>query len=75
MKKFINAISKSMKGSFLPKSLGEERILKGINESLEKLDYYGLECDKRNMKGDISALNKDFNKATQKAKINFSSIL
>lgn len=41
MKKFIKAITKSMQGSLLPKRVSEEQIVKEINDSLKKLDYYG----------------------------------
>lgn len=75
MKKFIKAITKSMKGSSLPKKASEEQIVKEINNSLKKLDYYGTDHDKKNMKEDVSSFNRDFNKATREAKIKFESAL
>lgn len=75
MKKFIKEISKSMQGSFLPKETSEERIVKEINESLKELDFYGSECDKKNMRKDVVSFNKDFNQATKEAKIKFELAL
>lgn len=64
-----------MKGSFLPKKVREDQILKEINDSLEDLRFYGSECDKKNMKEDAAAFNKDFRKATEEAKIKFEPVL
>lgn len=75
MKKFIKAITKSMQGSLLPKRVSEEQIVKEINDSLKKLDYYGTDHDKKNMKEDVSSFNRDFNKATREAKIKFEPAL
>lgn len=75
MKKFIKEITKSMQGSFMPKEASEEQIVKEINDSLKKLDFYGSAYDKKNMKEDISALNREFNRATKEAKIKFELAL
>lgn len=75
MKKFIKEITKSMQGSLLPKRVGEELIVKGISDSLKKLDYYGAEHDKKNMKEDMASFNRDFNKATKEAKFKFEPAL
>ena len=75
MKKFIKAITKSMQGSLLPKKASEEQIVKEINDSLKKLDYYGTDHDKKNMKEDVSSFNRDFNKATREVKIKFEPAL
>ena len=75
MKKFIKAITKYMQGSLLPKKASEEQIVKEINDSLKKLDYYGTDHDKKNMKEDVSSFNRDFNKATREAKIKFEPAL
>nr|DAN21464.1 MAG TPA_asm: hypothetical protein [Bacteriophage sp.] len=75
MKKFIKEITKSMQGSLLPKRVSEEQIVKEINDSLKKLDYYGTDHDKKNMKEDVSSFNRDFNKATREAKIKFEPAL
>lgn len=75
MKKFIKAITKSMQGPLLPKKASEEQIVKEINDSLKKLDYYGTDHDKKNMKEDVSSFNRDFNKATREAKIKFEPAL
>lgn len=71
MKKFIKEITKSMQGSFLPKKTSRDRIVKEVSDSLSKLEYYGSINDKKNMRKDISAFNRDFNKATQEAKNKF----
>lgn len=75
MKKFVKEITKSMRGSFLPKETSEEQIVKEINDSLKKLDFYGSKCDKENMRKDVAAFNKDFNKATEEAKVKFELAL
>lgn len=75
MKKFIKEITKSMQGSFTPKKVSEEQIVKEINDSLKKLDFYGSKCDKKNMREDVSAFNRDFNKATKEAKNKFELAL
>lgn len=64
-----------MRGSFIPKETSEEQIVKEINDSLKKLDFYGSECDKKKMREDIAAFNKDFNKATKEAKVKFELAL
>ena len=64
-----------MQGSLLPKKASEEQIVKEINDSLKKLDYYGTDHDKKNMKEDVSSFNRDFNKATREAKIKFEPAL
>lgn len=71
MKKFIKEIINSMQGSFMPKKVSEDQIVKEINDSLKELEFYDSKCDKRNMRDDISALNRDFNKATEEAKVKF----
>lgn len=71
MKKFIKEITSSMQGSFMPKKVSEEQIVKEINDSLKKLDFYDSKCDKKNMREDVTALNRDFNKATREAKVKF----
>lgn len=75
MKKFIKEITKSMRGSFIPKVASEDRIVKEINVSLKELNFYGSECDKKNMREDVMAFNKDFNKATKESKIKFELAL
>lgn len=75
MNKFIKEITKSMQGSFLPKQVSGDQIVKEINDSLKELDFYGLECDKKNMREDVASLNRDFNKATREAKIKFEPAL
>lgn len=60
-----------MQGSFMPKKVSEEQIVIEINDSLKKLDFYDSKCDKKNMRKDATALNRDFNKATKLAKIKF----
>lgn len=75
MKKFIKEITKSMRGSFIPKEASEDRIVKEINVSLKELNFYGSECDKKNMREDVMAFNKDFNKATKESKIKFELAL
>lgn len=75
MKKFIKEIIKSMRSSFVPKKTSEEQIVKEINDSLDKLDFYGSECDKKNMREDVMAFNRDFNKATKEAKVKFEPVL
>lgn len=75
MKKFIKEITESMRGSFIPKETSEEQIVKEINDSLKELDFYGSECDRKNMKEDVVAFNKDFNKATKEAKVKFELAL
>lgn len=64
-----------MQGSLLPKKASEEQIVKEINDSLKKLDYYGTDHDKKNMKEDVSSFNRDFNRATREAKIKFEPAL
>lgn len=71
MKKFIKEITVFMQGSFMPKEVRKEQIVKEINKSLIQLDFYGSEFDKKNMKEDFSSFNRDFNKATKEAKIKF----
>lgn len=75
MKKFIKEITESMRGSFIPKETSGKQMVKEINDSLKKLDFYGSECDKRNMREDVVAFNKDFNKATREAKAKFELAL
>lgn len=75
MKKFIKEITKSMQGSFLPKEERKDKIVRNINNSLNRLDYYGPSWDKKSIKKDLSAFNKDFNKAVKEAKIKFDPIL
>ena len=75
MKKFIKKAIESMSGSFVPKKASKEQIVKEINDSLNKLDFYGSECDKKNMREDVMSFNRDFNKATKEAKIKFEPTL
>lgn len=75
MKKFIKKITESMLGSFIPKETSEELIVKEINDSLKDLDFYGSECDKKNMREDVAAFNKDFNKAIKDSKVEFELAL
>lgn len=75
MKKFIKEITVFMQGSFMPKEVRKEQIVKEINKSLIQLDFYGSEFDKKNMKEDFSSFNRDFNKATKEAKIKFEPAL
>lgn len=75
MKKFITEIVEFMQGAFIPKDVREEQITKEINDSLRRLDFYGSEFDKKNMKKDVSSFNRDFNKATKEAKIKFEPAL
>ena len=72
MKKFIKAITKSMQGSLLPKRVSEEQIVKEINDSLKKLDYYGTDHDKKNMKEDVSSFNRDSIKQLERLKLNLN---
>lgn len=60
-----------MEGSFVPKTRNEAGILKEIDDSLKNLDFYGSENDKKNMKEDVASFNRDFNKATKEAKVEF----
>lgn len=71
MKKFIKEITKSMQGCFIPKEVDEERLVKEIKDSLNELNFYGSECDKKNMKEDISSFTRDFNRAIKEAKVKF----
>lgn len=54
MKKFIKTFSESIINSLLPRNISEDQIIKKIDNSLKKLDYYGVEYDKKNIKKDIS---------------------
>lgn len=71
MKKFIKTFSESIINSLLPRNISEDQIIKKIDNSLKKLDYYGVEYDKKNIKKDISFFYSDFNRV---AKETFSYI-
>lgn len=71
MKKFIKTLSESIINSLLPRNISEDQIIKKIDNSLKKLDYYGVEYDKKNIKKDISFFYSDFNRV---AKETFSYI-
>ncbi|MCQ1546167.1 hypothetical protein [Bacteroides clarus] len=70
-KTFIKFILDSMEGSFVPKRINEAGILKEIDDSLKNLDFYGSDNDKKNMREDVASFNRDFNKATKEAKVEF----
>lgn len=70
-KTFIKLILDSMEGSFVPKRRNEAGILKEIDDSLNNLDFYGSENDKKNLREDVASFNRDFNKATKEAKVEF----
>mgnify|MGYP005927584543 FL=1 len=71
MKKFIKTLSESIINYLLPRNIGEDQIIKKIDNSLKKLDYYGVKYDKKNIKKDISFFYSDFNRV---AKETFSYI-
>lgn len=70
MKRVIYMLIKSMQGSFLKK---EQRELFDdmCMAQLRDLKYLSIAEDKKNIRGDIKRLNKDFNKAKDQAKIKF----
>lgn len=72
-KSFIKEVAKSMQGVFLPKEESQDVLVKDINDSLRELEFYGSSNDRKNMREDVTSLNRDINKALREAKIKFNA--
>jgi hypothetical protein len=67
MDKFIKVIVNSISGVMLPKEVKEDKLTKNIYEALDKFDYFTMDMDKKNIRNDISVINRDFNKFKKEA--------
>ena len=71
MKNSIKKIIALMQGAFLRKGETKDPLMKDINASIDNLQYYGMEYDKKNISKDVHRIYKEINKATNDAKIKF----
>jgi len=63
---FTNAFGDSIHGE--KKTMKSNNLYLEIYDSIENLEYFSIERDKKNLKNDFNHFTKDFRKATEKAK-------